>query len=86
MKNRLHLVPVVFIALLLTTMKASSGEQSDWAVVERCAIETTDFIPYDGMILASGWAGLHSISSTYETPVIQLFADEKWGIEGSPGD
>lgn len=45
-KNRLRLVLVIFIALLLITMQSSGGEQSDWAIGERCAIETTDFIPH----------------------------------------
>lgn len=69
---------------MLATETIYGNEVDDWQVIQHCVAEIQEPIAYDGTILASGWAGVHGISRAHDTPVIQVFAEDRWVLDGSP--
>src|SRR6266545_3823249 len=73
-KSLLFSICLILVSINFTAAQAS-GE--GWPIVERCVPEPTsppaDWT-YPGVILATGWAGLHGIRADLDTPYILVFS------------
>lgn len=67
--------------LILIIMIHAQEPDSGWEIIERCVGEPTippDDWTFEGTILATGWAGIHGINADWDTPVVQVFREQRW--------
>ena len=58
---------------VVITVNADEDELNTWRIVERCLlepIEPDEDWSFEGEILMGGWAGIHAVSTEFDTPYV----------------
>lgn len=75
-KYSIFVILICSISLIIHAQEATEEPESGWEIVERCVgepITSSDDWTFEGTILASGWAGIHGINASWDTPRVLHF-------------
>ena len=77
------------VALVLTSIAQDEDNGFEpWPIIERCLPDPSEppaDWDFDGQVLMRGWAGLHILSSDFDTTRVAVWMDRPWELDAGSG-